>query len=92
MTFSPILARARSLTGAVIYSACVFCKTELNCNLSLHFIVAGSGLVVTAKLLPLLYVTLWDGCGTAVPSNGLVRNTRPTTEERCEVSEDMGQK
>lgn len=71
---------------------CVSCQTELNYNLSLDFLVAGSGLAVTGKLRPLPTVALWDGYGIAVPSNGLVRNTRRATEERCEVSEDTGQK
>lgn len=39
---------------------------------------------------PLPTVALWDGYGIALPSNGLVRNTRRTTEKRCEVSEDTG--
>lgn len=41
---------------------------------------------------PLPTVALWDGYGITLPSNGLVRNTRRTTEKRCEVSEDTGQK
>jgi len=90
--FFHILACDRSLKVPFNYSECVSCKTELNCNLSLHFIVAGSGLAVTSKLRPLPTVALWDFYGIAVPSNGLVRNTRRATEERCEVSKDTGQK
>lgn len=87
----PFLHVDRSLTGAIIYSD-VFSVKHFWTVIHHCINVAGSSLVVTAKLLPLPSVALWDGCGITVPSNGLVWNTRRTTEERCEVSEDMGQK